>query len=188
MEYLQKIPTPHDIQQHSKKLNEMTMDYWIHNFVFSLKWWVLLALTIVPWFLWWKIVDKSRITEIFLFGFIIISFSTFLDVMGWNYSLWFYPNTLLGTCTPLIPIDYTLLPILYMLAYQYFSRWKSFSITILILSLTFAFVWEPLSEMLNFYKPLKWNHIYSFFGFFLMGVFSRGIVLKIIKIQKEVNS
>ncbi|MCQ6277378.1 hypothetical protein JMM81_21150 [Bacillus sp. V3B] len=185
---MQENPTHNEIQKQINKSNEMTVDYWIHNFAFSLKWSILLALTIVPWFLWWKIVDKSRITEIFLYGFIIISFSTILDVIGWNYSLWFYPDTLLGLCTPLVPIDYTLLPILYMLAYQYFSSWKSFSIVLLILSFIFAFVLEPLSEMLNFYKPLKWNHVYSFFGFFLLGVFSRGIVLKITKIQKKVNS
>lgn len=177
-----KIPTHNELQQQTIKLNEMMMGYWKNHYVFSPKWWILLALTIVPWFLWWKIVDKSRFTEILLYGFFIISISTFLDVMGWNYSLWFYPDTLLAFCTPLIPIDYTLLPIFYMLAYQYFSSWKSFSIVILILSFIFAFVWEPLAEMLNFYKPLKWNHAYSFIGFFLLGVFSRGIVLKIIKI------
>ena len=185
---MHKISTHNEIQQQIHKLNEMTRDYWIHNFVFSFKWWILLFLTIVPWFIWWKIVDKSRLTEISLYGFFIISVSTILDVIGWNYSLWYYPNNLLGICTPLIPIDYTLLPILYMLAYQYFPSWKSFSIVLLILSFTFAFVWEPLAEMMNFYKPLKWNHVYSFFGFFLMGVFSRRIVLKIIKIQKEVNN
>lgn len=166
----------------------MIMDNWIHNFVFSLKWWILLSLTIVPWFIWWKIVDKSRLTEISLYGFFIISVSTILDVIGWNYSLWYYPNTLLALCTPLIPIDYTLLPILYMLAYQYFSSWKSFSIILLILSFIFAFVWEPLAEMLKFYKQLKWNHFYSFFGFFLIGVLTRWMILKIIKIQQVDNS
>lgn len=163
------------------------MDYWIHNFVFSLKWWILLVLTIVPWFFWRKIVDKSRILEILLYGFFIISMSTFLDVMGWNFSMWVYSDTLLPLCTPLVPIDYTLLPILYMLVYQNFSSWKSFTIVLLIMSLIFAFVLEPLAEMLNLYKPLKWNHVFSFFGFFLMGVFSRGLVFKIIKIQREGN-
>lgn len=183
-----KIPTHNEIQQQTNKLNEMTMDNWINSFVFSLKWWILLALTIIPWFLWWKIVDKSRITEILLYGFFIVSISTFLDVIGWNYSLWFYPDTLLALCTPLVPIDYTLLPILYMIAYQYFSSWKSFSIVLLIMSFSFAFVWEPLAETLNIYKPLKWHHVYSFFGYFLLGFFLRVVVLKIIKIQKEVNS
>lgn len=184
---LSKIPTHIEIQQQISKSNEMMVDYWIHYVVFSLKWWILLALTIIPWFLWWKFVDKSRITEISLYGFFIISVSTILDVIGWNYSLWFYPDTLLGLCTPLIPIDYTILPILYMLIFQYFSSWKSFSLVLLILSFSFAFVLEPVAEMLDIYKPLKWKHIYSFFGFFLLGVFSRGIVLKIIKIQKEVK-
>lgn len=185
---MQKIPTSMEIQQRTIELNNMMMDYWIHNFVLSLKWWLLLVLTIVPWFFWWKVVDKSRILEILLYGILISSISTLLDVMGWNFSMWIYPNTLLPLCTPLVPIDYMLLPILYMLVYQYCSSWKSFSIVLLMMSSIFAFVLEPLAEMLNLYKPLKWNHVYSFFGFFLMGCFSRGFLLKIIKIQKVDNS
>jgi hypothetical protein len=181
-----KIPTHNEIQQDIHELNEMIMDYWIKYFVFSPKWWLLLALTIVPWFLWWKIVDKSRITEILLYGFFILSISTLLDITGWNYSLWIYPDTLLAFCTPLMPIDFTLLPIIYMVIYQYFPNRKSFSIVLLVVSFIFAFVWEPLAEMLDFYKPLKWNHIFSFLGFFLIGFFFRWVVLKIIKIQKEV--
>ncbi|HWO97424.1 MAG TPA: CBO0543 family protein [Bacillus sp. (in: firmicutes)] len=180
-----KTPTHNEMQQQINKLNEMMMDYWINNFIFSAKWWFLLALTIVPWFLWWKIADKSRIIEILLYGLFIISISTILDVMGWNYSFWVYPDTLLGLCTPLVPIDYTLLPIFYMLAYQYFSSWKSFSIVLLILSFNFAFVWEPLAEMMSLYKPLKWRHVYSFFGYFLMGISLRCLVLRIVKIQQK---
>lgn len=172
-----------ELQQQMQKVNELMIDNWIKHFIFSTKWWVLLLLSIVPWFLWWKIVDKNRLKEILLYGLFIIIVSTFLDVIGWNYSLWFYPDTLLGLCTPLFPIDYTLLPISYMIAYQYFIKWKPFSIVILVMAFCFAFVIEPLTEVLNLYKTLNWEHFYSFPIYFLIGIFFKWLVSKIVSIE-----
>ncbi|WP_078410630.1 CBO0543 family protein [Priestia abyssalis] len=180
-----KAPTHSEIQQKIKEMNEMMAEHWSDHFVFSAKWWFLLILTVAPWFLWWKVVDKTRIMEILLYGFLIIITSTFLDILGWNYSFWVYPNNLLGLCTPLVPIDYTLFPIFYMLVYQYFSSWKSFSIVLFIMSALFAFVLEPFAEWMSFYKPLNWHSIYSFPGYFLMGMFLKWLVLRIINIQKK---
>lgn len=176
-----------ELQQQFEHLNDLMVQDWLNDFVFSAEWWLLLGLTIVPWFLWWKMVDKSRILEILLYGFFIVSITTFLDVLGWNYSLWFYPHTLLGICTPLVPIDYTLLSIAYMVLYQYSPNWKRFIVILIIISCIFAFVLEPLAEMIRFYKPLKWHHIYSVPGYITIGVFFKWIVEKILKIQQKGN-
>jgi len=176
-----------EIEQKFRSLNDLMIQDWLNDFVFSAEWWLLLALTIVPWFLWWKIVDKSRILEILLHGFFIGSIATFLDILGWNYSLWFYPHTLFGTCVPLVPINYTLLSILYMLLHQYSLGWKKFTVRLVILSCIFAFVLEPLAEMLRFYKPLKWHHIYSVPGYITIGILSKWLVGKLLKIQQENN-
>lgn len=176
-----------EIEQKFKNLNDLMVQDWLNNFVFSAEWWLLLGLTIVPWFLWWKIVDKSRILEILLYGLFIASIATFLDILGWNYSLWFYPHTLLGSCTPLVPIDYTLFSIVYMVLYQYYPNWKRFTIMLIIIACIFAFVLEPLAEMLHFYKSLKWQHIYSVPGYITIGIFSKWSVGKILKIQQENN-
>lgn len=173
------------IQQYFENSQYLIRQDWLNHFVFSGEWWLLFILTIVPWFLWWRLVDKSRILEISLYGLFISSISTFLDILGWNYSLWFYPHTLLGTCTPLIPIDYTLLSIMYMLLYQYFSKWKRFTIMLLMVSLFLAFVLEPFAEMIHFYKPLKWHHIYSAPGYILLGVFSKWLIIKLLETQRH---
>lgn len=176
-----------EIQQQFKHSQDLMTKDWLNHFVFSGEWWILLIITIVPWLLWWRLVDKSRILEISLYGLFISSVSTFLDILGWNYSFWFYPHTLLGTCTPLIPIDYTLLTIVYMVLYQYFSKWKSFTMMLLILSFILAFIMEPIAEMIDFYKPLKWHHIYSVPGYIVIGVFSKWLIEKSLKIQRIVS-
>ncbi|MFZ3589274.1 hypothetical protein ACOI1C_08265 [Bacillus sp. DJP31] len=66
---LLQIPTYHDIQDALRKLSDLTIEHWKHDDLFSPTWWVLLMATILPYILWWKIVDKSRFFEIFSFGF-----------------------------------------------------------------------------------------------------------------------
>ncbi|WP_156177849.1 CBO0543 family protein [Bacillus sp. SA1-12] len=174
-----------EMQQHIIELNQMMIEDWQNNFVFTGEWWILLGLTIVPWFLWWKILDKRRILEILLFGLFVILTTSFLDVLGWNYSMWYYPNTLLALCTPLVPINYSLFPFFYMLIFQYFSEWKSFIVASIILSAIFSFIFEPLSEWINFYKELKWKHIYSFPIYILLGISIKLLVEKITIVHKK---
>ncbi|WP_332697843.1 CBO0543 family protein [Halalkalibacter lacteus] len=183
---MKEIPKHFEMEQHIKELNQMMNEEW-QNFVFSGEWWILLILSIVPWFLWWRIVDKKRITEILLFGFFVIIIATFLDVVGWNNSRWFYPNTLLALCTPLFPIDYTLLPILFMLLFQYFSKWKSFVVAAFLMSAVFSFILEPLSEWMNIYKELKWKNTYSFPIYIIIGLAVKWLVEKIIRFQKTMS-
>jgi hypothetical protein len=171
------------MEQHIKELNQMMLTEWQNHYVFTGEWWILLILAIVPWFLWWKFVDKKRVTEILLLGFFIIIIATFLDVAGWNYSFWLYPKSLLGLCTPLFPINFTLLPVIYMLLFQYFSKWRSFLIAVFFMSAVFSFLLEPLSEWIGFYKEIKWNNIYSFPIYILIGLFVKWLVEKITRIQ-----
>jgi hypothetical protein len=168
-----------------KELSQIVMEQWQNNFILTGKWWVLLVLSIVPWLIWWKVVDKKRISEILLLGFLVIIMATFFDIVGWNYSGWYYPNTLLALCTPLFPIDYTLLPILYMLIFQYFSKWKTFIVAVFIMSAAFSFILEPLGEWMNIYKELKWKSIYSFPVYILLGIFVKWFVEKIIRVKKS---
>lgn len=174
-----------DLQQHIIELNQMTIENWQNNFVFTGEWWILLVLSIVPWFLWWGILDKKRILEILLFGLFVIIITSFLDVLGWNFSQWYYPNTLLALCTPLFPMNYSLFPVFYMLIFQYFSKWKSFLVAAIIMSAVFSFILEPLSEWINYYKELKWKHIYSFPIYILLGISIKLLVEKIIGVHKK---
>lgn len=174
-----------ELEQHIKELNQMMLEEWKNYFIFTGEWWILLILSIVPWGLWWRILDKKRMIEILLFGLFVIIITTFLDVLGWNLSQWYYPNTLLPLCTPLLPINFALFPVIYMLIFQYFPKWKSFLVAVMIMSAVFSFILEPLSEWMNFYQALKWKHIYSFPSYILIGFSLKLLVEKILKVHKK---
>lgn len=152
-------------QQQMEKIQEqmdvMLHSYWSHN-LFKWQWWLLLGLTIIPWVIWWKVVDKKRVHEIFGMGFVVTIIATLLDVLGWNHYMWTYPIQLLPMCTPLFPFDLTIVPVSHMLVYQYFRTWKSFILAEIVAALFFAFISEPLLVKFGIYKVIKWKHLYSF--------------------------
>ncbi len=75
-----QIPTFNDIQDARRILSELSIDHWRHEDLFSPSWWFLLTATLLPYFIWWRVVDKNRYFEILSFGLISACFSIILDV------------------------------------------------------------------------------------------------------------
>lgn len=170
------------------KINDVRNDYWFKEVIFSFNWWLLLLLTIIPWFLWWKAVDKKRIIEILFYGSLISIYSILLDEIGSYFSLWIYKYQLVPISPRLNPIDLTVMPITYMFVYQFLKKWKSFLIAQLILAFGAAFIAEPVFIWLGIYKPLNWQLYYSFIIYFALGVYNKWWVGRLIKKQiKHLN-
>ncbi|MGE5405646.1 MAG: CBO0543 family protein [Candidatus Saccharibacteria bacterium] len=152
----------HQLIQQRLDVRSLTIEHWLHHELFSLIWWIWLAASIVALIVAWVFVDRKRILEISVFGLIINVFSNFLDIGGSEYVLWVYPIQLLPNTTVMYPVDYFLLPMLFMLIYQRYSTWKSFLIACAIASAVLSFVLEPLVVWAGGYVLVKWHYIYSF--------------------------
>lgn len=170
-----------DIINLQQKLSTLEHQYWIKNVVFSFNWWLLFILLITPWFFWWKLTDKKRIKEILLYGTYIMIVSSTLDDFGLALSFWAYPYQLLQVGDRLNSVDLTVLPILYMLIYQYFPKWKNFVISNLVFAFCCAFVFEPLLIRTGIYIKITWKYIYSFPIYFLIPILGKFILELIIK-------
>ncbi|WP_217593762.1 CBO0543 family protein [Cohnella sp. GbtcB17] len=145
-----------------RKLTALGHKYWLHYDLFAPQWWLLLAAFIIPWIVWWRLVDKARLPNILLFG-VTISFLIFLlDHIGFELNLWIYPHKLFRFIPELSSIDLVMLPVLHMLVYQYFPKWRSFLIAETIMGAVFAFILEPISVWIDLYEMLNWHHVYSF--------------------------
>src|SRR5699024_159964 len=117
------------------------IDYWVDETLFTLPWWILLISTLIPLIIWLIIVDKKRIFEIVTYGFIITIIAVGSDRMGILFGLWQYKHTLMPLST-VIEIHVFQMPIIYMMMYQYFRKWKSFLIAATINAFVFAFILE----------------------------------------------
>ncbi len=166
-----------------RRLFSIEYSMWTDNMLFTLKWWILVTFMLVMWYVWWKIVDKSRLTEISLVGTITGLVSTLLNTTGIELTLWAFPNQLFGAVRGVNILDLTMIPITYMIIYQICSKWKTYMILVFIFALLGSFVGQPLFKALKLYDPVNWRYIYSFPVYLFIGVIVKLIASKIKNVQ-----
>jgi hypothetical protein len=81
---------------------------------------------------------------------------------------------------PLVPeafaFNLSMIPVAYMLLYQYFKTWKSFWIGLFCMSVVYAFIGEPFCNWIMVVMYIKWKYIYSFVYYIVIGITIRAIV------------
>ncbi len=169
-------PSLDEIMQVQKMLSQMRYLQWINESLFTYQWWILLITLILPWVIWWLIVDKTRIFQILSLGLMISILAAVLDGIGTELGFWDYPNKLLPILPRLYDVDFGILPVIYMLIYQYYPKWKPFIFTMIIVAFLMAFAAEPLLIWLNIYDTHTWKHIYSFPIYILIGVAFKSLI------------
>ena len=177
---LGSIPSHEMILELEKQLTCARIAKWLGHDLFALQWWLLVAVFIIPWFIWWRYVDKKSLMEIVVCGAIVLIISSFLDSVLSELGVWSYDYEIIPVWPRLISADFTLLPITYMFAYQYFKEWQTFVPAIVIVSAFLAFVGEPFLTWLNIYQLSEWKHVYSFPIYITLGVFVKWLVQTIL--------
>ncbi len=140
--------------------NKLYTQYWKENALFTPQWWFLLVLMILPWYIWWKAVDKRRVLKILAFGFLITVIVSIFDKLGSVLGLWAYPYNLFPVGLRLYPMDLSVLPVTYMLLYQYAPKWKKYIIITTIFGLS-GIVVEYLFIWMGIYRVIHWHPLIS---------------------------
>jgi hypothetical protein len=166
------------IEQESE-LTSLRLTKWLEHDVFTIGWWVMAILLILPWFFWYMKVDKKRLQEMTLYAFATSLIAITLDEIGSTLKLWTYPIHVFPLLPRLITINYTLVPIIYALVYQRFQSWKSFFAANLFLAFIFSFVLEPILVWAKLYVLIKWQYVYSIPLYFFTAVFLKWFVEKL---------
>ena len=162
---------------------QLQIFHWLSYELFTIQFWLLIAMLILPWIIWWKLVDRKRFFEIVIFGLLINILVTTLDEIGCQLNLWEYRYDLEPLFPRLIPMNFSMLPIGYMLVYQYFTKWKTFIIANILLAAIFAFVGEPIFVFVKIYVLFNWRHIFSFPIYILIPVLFKAAMNSLIRIQ-----
>ncbi len=164
-----------------------SLNHWYYDDLHKWTWWLSLALTIIPLLVWWKIVDRKKLLTIVVVGLLANIFSAFLDVMGSEAVLWGYPDRLLPNLPRLLPIDFTVIPVTFMLLYQFLPDWKRYFPALIMMSFLFSFAAEPLMVCLKLYELYSWKYIYSFPIYIAMGIIIKWLAEKFWSIQQKAD-
>src|SRR5699024_422388 len=114
-----------DIIETLEKLNVLQTERYWENVIFSYQWWILLIIFVSLWIIWFILFDWTRINFILLVGFLSSFLATLMDEVGISLSLWVYPYSLTPFTDRMNVVDLAIIPVFYMLLYQYARRWRS---------------------------------------------------------------
>jgi len=185
---MDEYPSFEQVLDAEEKVTQIEYMHWIKNEVFTFQFWLLVAMLIVPWIIWWKLVDKKKFLEISIYGLLVITVVTFLDEVGCQLNLWEYRFDIEPLFPRLIPMNFAMFPVGYTLVYQYFPKWKSFIIANIVTGALFAFVGEPIFIAIKIYVLLGWKHIYSFPIYIVIAIALKALTQLIMKIHRRALS
>ncbi len=158
---------------------------WLENEFLTWDWWILLCFFVVPWMLWFIMKKRKWFVESLLFGVIVMNVTLLLDTVGMQFTFWEYPVEFLPIIPRGFPFDVSMVPVAFILLFQYFHTWKSFIIAQVIMAVAYAFIGEPFCEWLNLVHYLKWNYLYSFVYYIILGIGVRALILKCMMVSKR---
>lgn len=181
-------PSDEQVVEMTKQATQAQMEFWRHETLFHWQFCFLLAVLIIPWFIWYKLSDKKRFLSLGLFLLLYMVLTITFDEVLTALSLRYYPHKFIPLLTRLTATDYTVVPLLFTIAYQWFASWKRFLLAITVVAMFISFAGEPLFKLLGLYVLINWKYYYGFPIFLAMALLSKWLVDTIMAVaQKETN-
>jgi hypothetical protein len=142
------------------KLIEQKVDIWSEHVLLSGLWWFGVALSIIPWILWFVYRKRESSDRILYAGFFVIIISLALDILGDQFNFWHYRYNVLPVVPTYFPWDITLMPVTVMFFLQIKPNANPW-IKAFLFGLLSAYLAEPFFHWLGVYVPTKWKYTYS---------------------------
>ena len=158
--------------------------YWLSDNFLSWQWFLLVALNLGALIVAWIYMDRKRLLELYTYAGFVLAIGTLLDMLVLHFNFTAYEVSIAPIIPSLVTTSYIVLPVIYLLIYQYNQSWKHYIFATLISSSFNAFVTETFLIWIGVYQYLKWKHIYSFFLFLTIGILSK-LFIEIVKKCKK---
>jgi hypothetical protein len=134
---------------------------------------------VFPLIIWWKYADRKRFLEVSFFGLMTSISAGILDTVGVFLGGWVYPYQLIPFLPNFIPIDYVVIPVVFLMIYQKYPGWKAFIIVSTLVSSVLSLLFDPVMVWMNLYQPLSWQYYYSVPIFVFMVCFCKLVTMVI---------
>jgi hypothetical protein len=110
-----------------------------------------------------------------------------VDIFGFSMGLWQHNIRLLPIVPGVFPIDFTVVPILLMLAHQYGSTWSKYLTWSALTSLLFGFVISPAFQFFDIKAYFNWHFGYFVILMMIVAMISR-IVIEFVEKTVKIHS
>lgn len=172
------------VHQLRLELWNVTYARYLTQELFSWQWWGIVAMLVFLYVVWWRFVDKSRLVEIMLFGSFISVSAAVVDIWGVTTAHWQYNIRLLPLLPAPFPFDFTAVPILLMLTYQYNRTWGSYLAWSAAVAALFSFGVGPLLQATGVSSIFNWRLGYFFVILMGYAIAARAAILLTLRVAK----
>lgn len=146
--------------ERAENANQDLVAIWVDRQFLSWRWWVSLALQVLPWLVWAWVRPKASTHRLLYLGSVLVIISCYLDFMGATLGLWRYHMEIIPSIPSFFPWDFALYPVAGMLIFQHRPFVSKYVKAALFASIA-SFVCEPLFTWAEFYEPTNWSSFYS---------------------------
>ncbi|OAS84167.1 MULTISPECIES: CBO0543 family protein [Metabacillus] len=167
-----------ELKETQEKLSTQWIDYWYDYSSFNTwQFWVNVVFIIVPLISLYFFVDRRKIFLLGFFGFNIHVWLVYCDAILTRYNFIEYPYKAIPFLPINVGIDTSLVPILFILLYQWtLNKNKNFYLYSLILITFLSFIFKPLLATYHLiHLKQGMNHIYLFISYIIITLVSIGI-------------
>lgn len=161
MEYKENVKKMIDDNVYEiEKLVQQKIDIWSTHVVFSGMWWFGVAISVIPWLIWFKFQKKNSSDRILYAGFFVMVISLCFDVVGDQLGLWHYRFNVIPVLPTYFPWDLTLMPLSVMTFLLIKPNVNPF-IKAIIFATSSSYIGEPFFHWLGVYVLTGWKYSYS---------------------------
>ena len=173
------------IHQARSTLHALVLEKWLTEDVFSLRWWSMVGLVAISYLICFSLFDKKRISVLFLFGSLLTVGASVYETVGVNFVLWFCATPIFPIVPCLFVPYLTVLPVYYMLIFQYTTTWRQFSLWNFIAVSIYSFILLPVFIHFRISEMDNWQPIYHIPFVFFIASLARAVTLFLMNIEQR---
>lgn len=167
-----------ELRNIGKELSKSWYDYWInYSNIDSWQFWVNMLFLLIPLIILWFKIDRKHAFFYGYYGYSVHILSSYIDAYSTLRGHWEYPYKAFPLFPVSLSLDTSLIPVTYMLVYQWTKhRKKNYYVTLIILSAIFAFIFKPILSYFDLFQLANgktYFHLYFWY-------FSGGVVAKLL--------
>ena len=157
----------------AEELSQYQLKYWkLFSDMENWQFWVVIMMLIVPLIVLFVSIDKDKTLLLGFFGLNYHIWFAYVNSIGISLGLWEYPYQILSFI-PSFPLDASLVPVSFMLLYQWtLNHKKNIYLYSILLSVFFAFILKPILVYFHFFhmfKGVNYFHLFLFYvAFFIV--------------------
>lgn len=170
-----------------KKSTYTLIDYWKDFELYTtFEYWMMVSFLVVPLLILFFKIDKNKIFLIGFFGYSVHVLFAYVDSYGRHIGFWNYPFPIIPVL-PGLAIDSSLVPVTFMLVYQWtLNHKKNYYVYSIAAAGIFSFIFKPLLVELGLFRMYEnINYLHLFIGYVFVVLTAKFITNVFLWTQKK---